>query len=97
MNRPNRKDYKDNDCPTLEYDGVKYYQDLEKYCDQIEKKLNKYIREFNCACKYNREVVIDRARYQVALDKACLELVLIDNRFLPMTKEEWKEYLLKDE
>lgn len=81
--------------------------ELEKYCDGLEHELEVLKEEYNADQKYIEDFDITKdwywkkiKRLEKALDKACEMLEHIDRGCYcvnPMTKEQWKEWLMKDE
>lgn len=63
--------------------------------DEKPYKINpKYVYDLEKYCD-ELEKTLDKAYKELELSNK--QLIELDGSFLPMTKEQWKEYLLKDE
>lgn len=65
-----------------------------KYKTQWSYDVARYITNIEEYCD-KLEKTLDKAYKELELSNK--QLVELDRSFLPMTKEQWKEYLLKDE
>jgi len=87
MNRPDYSEY------TFEHvlirDSV-YIEDLDEYCDELEYKYNKALKDVIKLTK-----ALDRACYELELSNK--QLVDLDNRYIVFNKTLWKEWCMKDE
>lgn len=83
----------------------KYYKDIEKYCDELEQSNKSLSNAYDDCLATLHFWEEEYHKYRKALDKACQ---LLDNNDIPYTnkngieirgisKDKWKEYLLKDE
>lgn len=89
MNRPNIEDYKLKDGGYSQ----KYITDLEKYCDKLKDRC--------LSDEWNLQLLNkDCLKLEIALDAACYMLERFDkicHSVYPMTKKQWKDWLMGDE
>lgn len=88
MNRPMRKDYTVESLYEL-FDCDAYYEDLEEYCTEVDSKLEMATGII--------DMLNEKLSYlEKAFDKACEQLELMSEAHY-ISREEWKEWLMKDE
>lgn len=108
MDSPKREDYL---MSNGNY-SFNYTEELEKYCDELEEWLiyTERVAEVNQESADRTELLeIENEKLNKALDKACEKLAFTSNKHIieelgsftlgeiNRTKEEWREWCLKDE
>ena len=93
MNRPQKElyFYENEDYELMVHNA--YVSDLEKYCDQLEKSYKINVHRYKVLLDRSRKM---RHELEQALDKACEQLELMSEAHY-ISREEWKEWFLKDE